>query len=282
MKILVIGGNGFIGRHVVQACFAAKHRVVKVVRHPREGEMGCDLSQLSDLAAWSERLDGIDAVINCAGVLAGGYAELRAVHCDSPAVVAAGCKRKGIPFVHVSVLGLADAPGTPYFRSKREGEVAVRAANPAAVIVRPSMVYGADSPATKLMLLQSRLPLFVLPARTQPVAPVHVDDLAQLCVQLASTVRAHGCSVDCVGPAEMSIAGFLQALRAGRHAGRAHVVHVPNGLMRAALRMMAFLGARMATPQVLDLMEHPHTGSRESFLKWMHRAPRGVETFHTA
>jgi hypothetical protein len=111
---------------------------------------------------------------------------------------------------------------------------------------------------------------------------VHVDDLAQLCVQLAGTVRAHGCAVDCVGPAEMSLAGFLQALRSARHATRARVLHIPNGLMRLALRCLAFLGARTATPEVLDLMEHQHTGSRDAFLRWMHRQPRGVETFQMA
>ncbi len=282
MRILIIGGRGFIGRHIAAACEREGHQALIAARRAAGGNVACDLDRDKDCGSWSARLDGIDAVINCAGLLHGTPAQLQAVHCDAPAAIAMACANAKIPFLHISVLGLDRAPDTAYFRSKRNGESAIRSANSAAIIVRPSLVFGKDSPATQLMLLQSRLPVFVLPVETQPIAPIHVDDLAHLCLCLVGTMRAYGCDVDCVGSDEMSIADYMQALRGARRSRRAHILAVPNRWMRLALSAAAYCGAKMLRPEALDLMEHAHTGNRRTFARWMHRMPRPVGVFEVA
>lgn len=282
MRILIVGGRGFIGRHLRKASVAEGHEVILGVRGASAGEIDCDLVRDIEASSWAPRLCNIDGVINCVGLLHAPAAIMQAVHCEAPAAVASACAKLRIPFVHISVLGLDHSADTPYFQSKRRGESAVRAANSAAIIVRPSVVFGTDSPATRLMLLQSRLPIFFLPAETQPVAPIHVDDLAQLCVCLIGTLRAFGCDVDCVGDTEVSIAEYMQRLRARNHHSTAHVIPIPNNWMRAALTASARCGARTMTPEVLDLMEHAHTGNSHTFARWMRRAPRPIEDFLAA
>lgn len=282
MRILIVGGNGFIGRHLNKACVAEGHEVLLAVRDAGANEIDCDLVHDIDTSQWAPRLRNIDGVINCVGLLHAPAVVMQAVHCNAPAAIASACAKAHIPFVHISVLGLDHSADTPYFQSKRQGEWAIRAANSAAIIVRPSVVFGTDSPATRLMLLQSRLPIFFLPAETQPVAPIHVDDLAQLCVCLIGTLRAFGCDVDCVGDTEVSIAEYMQRLRARDHHSAAHVIPIPNKWMRAALAASARCGARTMTPEVLDLMEHAHIGNPHTFARWMRRAPRPIEAFLAA
>lgn len=284
MNILIIGGNGFIGRHIAAKCVADGHRAILGVRHADQPSQNvdyveCDMKADTDAATWFSRLNNIDCVINTVGLLHAGAAELQAVHVDAPAALAAACSALKKPFLHVSLLGLRHAADTDYFQSKRRGEDAVRAAHSGAIIVRPSLVFGRDSPATQWLLLQSYLPVLCLPRETKNIAPIHVDDLAALCLSLVSTVRALGCDVDCVGAEECTIVSYVQALRQARGRTRARVIHIPNRWMRVGMECAAFCGARTMTPEALDLMEHAHTGDKRAFTRWMRRQPATIAEF---
>ena len=230
-------------------------------------------------AAWQPLLENVQAVINAAGILRGSAQQHQHIHCDVPAALAAACEAAKKPFLHISALGLDNAKATPYFSSKRDGEVAIRMANSAAIIVRPSLVFGAESAATKLMLLQARLPFLVQPASSKPVAPIHVDDLAKLCITLINTMRALGCDVDAVGQKNLSIGDYINALRQAMHCKPRPIGHLPNGLMRAALQLSACLGAKTLVPEALDLMEHAHVGDAHHYVRWMHHQPRPISAF---
>jgi uncharacterized protein YbjT (DUF2867 family) len=288
MNILVVGGAGFLGRHVAHACRLNGHQVVNAVRKSSgnggsEDQVLCDLRTDTGVDLWRDRVQRADGVINCAGLLHGTPDALHAVHCLAPAAMAAACARENKPFLHISILGLEQARDTPYFASRRHGDAQIREANPAAIIVRPSVVFGADSPASRVMLLQARLPAITLPRDTQPVMPVHVDDLAELCATLIATLRALGADVDCVGSEKLSIAQYIRTLRESfatrAQADAQRVIHLPNALMRLGLDMSGALGAAMLRSEILDLMEHPHIGRPQDFVRWMHRQPRPVSAF---
>lgn len=284
MKILIVGGNGFIGRHIARAAIEQGHQVVRGVRREKmepTNTIACDMQRDVMVKPWLPRLTNIDAVINCVGVLRATKQVMQAAHCDAPAALASACAESKKPFLHVSALGLNHAADTPYFTTKRDGEDAVRAAHSGAIIVRPSLVFGHDSPATQLLLMQSHLPVLCLPTDTKAIAPIHVDDLAALCLSLISTVRALGCDVDAVGATECTIADYVQTLRIARGNPRAALVRVPNRWMRMGLKCAAFCGARTITPEALDLMEHDHTGDARSFTRWMRRAPAAMTAFQS-
>ncbi len=281
MNILIVGGNGFIGRHIAATCTAAGHKAILGVRNAPDpdGTIECNMLTDTNIATWLPRLANIDAVINSVGLLHANSAEFQAVHVHAPAALAAACAELKKPFLHVSMLGLEKAANTDYFQSKRRGEDAVRSAHSGAIIVRPSLVFGVDSPSTQLLLMQSHLPLLCLPANTKAIAPIHVDDLAALCLSLIGTIRALGCDVDAVGAEECSIASYVQALRVARGRPRATMVKVPNSWMRFGMHCAAFFGARTITPEALDLMEHAHTGDARVFTRWMRRAPTPIASF---
>lgn len=279
MHILIIGSNGFIARHLRSALTAEGHRVTGAARHPAQGDIVCDLRHEITPDVWRRRLHAFDAVINCAGLLAGSPAAMRAVHASAPAAIAAVCAESRKPFLHISVLNLSGAQSTPYFVTKRAGEEAIRHAYPGAILVRPSVVFGVDSAATRMALAQARLPVMALPKDTGLIVPIHVEDVAALCATLISTVRAQGVDVDAVGTAAMTMEEYLQALRAGRGRAPSGVLRLPNTVYRALLTLTGILHIPNLNPALLDLMGHRHTGHPQHFLRWMRRDPLPVSAF---
>ncbi len=285
MNIAIIGGNGFIGRHIACAVEQNADSPVVFARQAR-GTQHIDLAQTESAQKWKVRLQdaNIGAVINCVGVLQGTPVEMDAIHHRSPAAIAAACRALRIPFLHIGVAGFYDSPKTPYFQSKRRGEEAIRIANPGAIIVRPSVVFGLDSPATQILLRQAASPVFVLPVRTKPIAPIHIDDLATLCAYLVGTIRAQGRDIDVVGDTEMTIADYLGKLRAARNQSGATsrpatLLALPNALFRFFARIAAALGSKTFCPEVTDLMEHAHIGQPGAISHWLHRPGQSVAQF---
>jgi uncharacterized protein YbjT (DUF2867 family) len=282
MNILILGGKGFLGRHIAEACRAYGYTTLLGVHQPDTRHRHCDFADAASgtVEFWRTRLGKVDAVINCVGVLHAPVSEMGRVHRDAPAALAAACAELKKSLLHISVLGLDQVErDTPYFRSKREGEAAIRRVNPAAIIVRPSLVYGPDSPVGRMLLQQSKLPLLCTLAEGKALAPIHVEDLASLCAVLVGTLRALGCDVDAVGPEEMMLEDMLQALRAARAEAPAKVLHIPNRWARMGMNIASRCGARMMVPEALDLLEHRHTGDAHAYVRWMRRSPRPVARF---
>ncbi len=279
MRILLIGSNGFIARHVRSALRAEGHQVVGAARRPAPGDIPCDLRRDVTPDGANRFVEPFDAVIYGAGLLAGSASSLHAVHVAAPSAIAWACALSRKPLLHISILNLEHAPSGRYFETKRAGEAAIRQAYPGAIIVRPSVVFGQDSPATRMALMQARLPVMAIPRNTGLIVPIHVDDLADLCATLIGTVRAQGVDVDAVGAAGMTMAEYLQALRAALGYEPARVIHVPNALIRAALTAAGSLRVPTLSPALLDLTEHWHTGHPQHFLRWMRRDPRPVSEF---
>ncbi|WP_233233614.1 complex I NDUFA9 subunit family protein [Bordetella sp. LUAb4] len=139
MRILILGGTGFVGRHLAAALSKAGH----ALRVPTRGyARGRDLlvlptvtlfqADIHDDASLDRLVQGCDAVVNLIGILHGdrgkpyGAAFARA-HVTLPQRVAASCRRHGVRrFVHMSALGADSAGPSMYLRSKGDGEAAVR------------------------------------------------------------------------------------------------------------------------------------------------------------
>jgi NADH dehydrogenase len=147
----VFGGNGFIGRQVVQR-LAREDWVVRVAaRHPpgeahlasmgRPGQFAPIATDLTDEAGVARAIQGAQVVVNTVGILHGNF---EAVQAEGPARIgrlaaAAGVQR----LVHISAIGADAASESRYASSKARGEAALLAAFPRATILRPSIVFGA-------------------------------------------------------------------------------------------------------------------------------------------
>lgn len=154
--VTLFGGSGFVGRAVTRAVARRGWRVRVASRRPGAayrlrmlGDVGqiepmrADIKDADSVAA---ALDGAQAVINLVGVLyeAGGQS-FTAVQAKAPGAIArAAAERGATRTVQMSALGADPKSASAYARSKAEGEAAVRAAFPEAVVLRPSIVFGPE------------------------------------------------------------------------------------------------------------------------------------------
>lgn len=191
--ITIIGGTGFLGRYVVRRLAKAGYRLRIISRNPdaalhlkTAGDVGQVALIPGSLALPESILPALDqcyAVINLAGILAeSGAQKFLAVHARGPERLAQMAKSAGVErFVHVSALGVDKATGSYYARSKVLGEKAVLAAFPDAVVLRPSVIFGAEdnfiNQFARMAALAPALPL--IGGGATQFQPVYVDDVAK-------------------------------------------------------------------------------------------------------
>jgi len=207
--ITVIGGGGFIGRHLAQELLARGARLRVACRHPERafavkplGNLGtvqfvpCDLAKPATIAP---ALAGAELVVNLAGSFAG---PLDAMQGRGLAALGKSASEAGVKaLVHLSAIGAdADSP-VAYARTKAEGEAALRATFPASTVLRPSVLFGPDDNFLNMFGALMAMPVLPVFAPTARFQPVFVDDVVlAICAALEQPARAAGQTFDLAGP----------------------------------------------------------------------------------
>jgi uncharacterized protein YbjT (DUF2867 family) len=265
--ILVTGGTGFVGGHVVHALRAAEQEVRALVRDRRKGARleawGASLVEgdMTDPATIEATVAGCDTVVHLVAVRQGREERFQRVMVDGTrdllaAANAAGARR----LVHMSALGTSEQTKdlVPYYRAKWETEQLVTASGIPSVIFRPSFIFGADG---------GILPTFVKLARLAPVTPIigsgrqriqpiWVDDVAAYFARAVDLDGATGRTFELGGPDLVSWNEFWERLKRARRSRRPSV-HVPVRLMRLnALITERLPGDIPLTNDLLTMLEH--------------------------
>lgn len=275
MRVLVLGGAGFIGRHAVAALLERNHKVVIGSRHPERAARrlpvqahACErrtvrFERLLTADAWQPLLVGIDVVVNCVGILRQRGAETyEKVHHLAPAALADACSAAGVRrLIHVSALGLDQRVSSGFLRSKLNGERALFDRELDLVIVRPSLLDGADGYGARWLRRIARWPVHMLPASAKGrIAPLGVDDLgAALAVLCEQPSRTAPREVDLGGAKSMTMREYLSTLRAdqlGVNAPRAIYAPVPHWVARLGSRVCDLLHVTPFSFGHLELMRH--------------------------
>ncbi len=221
--VVLVGGSGFVGKHLAQALLERGARLRVASRFPEHslalkplGNLGqvqlarCDVTRPDSLA---RVLAGADAVVNLVGVFGG---DLDAVMGQGAGAVAAVAQAAGAKaFVQVSAIG-ADAEGsTGYARAKAAGETAVLAAFPNATIVRPSALFGQDDNFLNMLAGFTALPVLPVFAPAAKLAPLFVDDCAMAIVNALADPAAHGGKTyEIAGPEAVTMAELQRRVAA--------------------------------------------------------------------
>ena len=186
MKVLVVGASGLIGSAIAARLASEGHEIVAVARHPPQNSfpsaawVALDLARATDPNDWTAVLAGIEAVVNCAGVLQDGPGDSTAgVHTSGPAALFRACQRQGIRrVIHLSAVGVDREAPTQFSRSKIAGDQTLMALDLDWVILRPSVVIGrAAYGGSALLRGLASLPVMPLMPETAPLQIVHLDDL---------------------------------------------------------------------------------------------------------
>lgn len=225
--VAVLGGGGFIGHHVCQTLLARGARLRVVSRYPERahdiralGNLGqvqlvrCDVT---DGELLGKVLVGAEAVVNLVGIFAGDLdgVQGRGAGRIAALAAAAGASR----FVHVSSSAANTESDVAFARTKAEGEAAVLAAFPSAVILRPALVVGeGDDFIAKLAGLIAMAPVVPVIGGEAKLQPVLVGDVAEAAANALVDADASGKTFALGGPETMAMAELMR--RIARAQGR--------------------------------------------------------------
>ncbi|HPE26564.1 complex I NDUFA9 subunit family protein [Albidovulum sp.] len=203
--VTIYGGSGFVGRQVARRMAKLGWRVRVAVRRPNEalfvkpygavGQVEPVLCNIRDDASVRAAMAGADAVVNCVGILnRSGRNTFDAVQAEGAGRIARIAAEQGVAnLVHLSAIGADAGSDSDYQRSKAEGEAAVTAAFPGAVILRPSIVFGAGDGFFNRFASMSRFgPILAVVGAETRFQPVHVDDVAEAAVRGATGQASAG------------------------------------------------------------------------------------------
>ena len=232
--VTVFGGSGFIGAQVVRALAKRGLRVRIAVRRPGVayrvrtlgdvGQIEVVQANLRNPASIGRALDGAEACINLVGILyEAGRQRFQTLHAKGAEEVAAAARERGITrFVQMSALGADPESSARYARTKGLGERAVRALIPSAVIIRPSVVFGADdSLFNRFAGLASIMPVIPLPGGgTTRFQPVFVGDLAAAIANAVTDRAAAGKTFEIGGPKVYTYRELMELTLAEIHKSR--------------------------------------------------------------
>jgi NADH dehydrogenase len=233
-RICVLGGSGFIGRHIVEKLVERGDFVIVPSRRRERAKHLITLptvqvvqADVHDPATLRRLFAGCDAAINLVGVLQGRRGDpygpdfVRA-HVELPRKAIAACRDARVPrLLHMSALKAAPDGPSQYLRSKADGEAAIIAARNdlAATVFRPSVVFGPEDRFLNLFAKLARwLPVIFLGSPDAKFQPVHVADVALAFVASLDDDDAVDRAYDLVGPQVYTLRELVEL--AGRLSGR--------------------------------------------------------------
>ena len=259
--ILVIGGSGFVGGHLVAALAQDGRQVTLPTRRREVGKRlillpTVDVVQadVTDDATLARLVAGKDAVINLVGILHGDARAFEAAHVELPRRIVAACRQAGVPrLLHMSALGASAQGPSLYLRSKAAGEALIEQAGtdadsahpPMAVtIFRPSVVFGRDDRFLNLFATMQRwLPVIPLAKADAQFQPVSVNDVAEAFTATLDDPESFSRTYELTGPRIYSLADLVRiagSYRKGSNGRPRPIVPLPGGLGRLQAAFLEF------------------------------------------
>jgi NADH dehydrogenase len=279
---LVTGAFSYTGSHIA-ARLLQEGRSVKTLTfhpdrvHPLHASVEACRYRFDDPAALTRSLEGVSTLYNTFWVRFDHGSTSFANAIESSRMLFHAARNAGVQrIVHVSIANPSIDSPLPYFRGKALVEYALAETGVPYSIVRPTWVFGGerDVLANNIAWILRRMPLFALPGSGEyPVQPVHVEDLARICVEAAHFTE--DTVIDAAGPERMAFSELVACVRSALEA-RSPIVHVPPPLMALAARALGlFVRDVVLTPEEIKglmaglLVSHDPPRGQIAFSSWL-------------
>lgn len=270
MRVLVTGANGFIGSHVVAGLRAAGHDVVPAVRRAAADEnrvVTGDFSRDIDPEVWRPRLVGIDAVVNCAGILRETHDDtFQRVHVDGPLAMFRACATSGVRRV-IQLSALGEAEDGEFIASKHRCDRSLAQLDLDWLVLRPGLVYSAHGAygGTTLLRALAALPgVLVLPYDgNQRLRPLALEDLVDAIVAALAQPPRNGI-IELVGPEVLTMRDYLSAWRRWFGLNARRTVATPHWLANATIGIGEWYGRGPLCRVIANLLERTRIGDADA------------------
>ena len=269
MNILLTGASGFLGRNIAARLRADGHQVLPVCR-----SQGVDFAHMLEPADWLPLLAGVDAVINCVGIIGETTTQrFQALHTTAPQALFRACASAGVRrVVQVSALGADAQAFSAYHRSKLAADDCLRSLALDWFVLRPALIYGHGGTSAQLFMALARLPLLpVIGSGEQAVQPVHIRDVVDGVLACLVTTQTRQ-TLDIVGAETLTFKQWLHSLRAAQDLTPCPTLRIPLRLALAA----AWLGhhfSPLLQPDNLRMLQAGYQGDGQAFSALLGRRP---------
>jgi len=276
--VTVFGGSGFLGRHLVQALAGRQFRIRVAVRRPdlaghlqplgHVGQIHAVQANVRFPASVAAAVHDAAIVINLTGILyERGQQRFEAIQARGAGTVAAAAAHVGARMLHVSALGADAQSPSRYARSKAQGEAAVRAACPEAMIFRPSILFGPEDDFFNRFASMARISP-VLPliggGRTR-FQPVFVGDVASALAQAADGAGTPATTYEFGGPDVKTFKEIMEFILATIMRRRL-LVPIPFTLAEWQALVLQFWPRPLLTPDQVTLLRRDNVVSSDAVL----------------
>jgi uncharacterized protein YbjT (DUF2867 family) len=269
-KILVLGGTGFVGRHLCKELVRLQSRVTVPTRNVSKAQAVESLPLLElvqadvhDQATLARLVPGHDAVVNLVAILHGNSFEFERTHVELVKKIARACEASGVPrLVHVSALGAAKDGPSMYQRSKAAGEAVLQASQLDWTVLRPSVIFGEGDQFLNLFArLQKIFPVMPLAGADALFQPVWVGDVVAAIVQCLEREDTGKGIYEVCGPDRFTLRELVKM--AGRLSGHARpVIGLPPAVARLQATLMELApGPTLMSRDNLDSMKVSNVAS---------------------
>lgn len=271
--VLLTGATGFIGSSLDSRLRQAGYSVVPAAR-----SLGLDFNRMRSPDDWMPHLRGVDAVVNAVGIIAQTQRQrFEVLHRQAPMALFSACAATGVRrVVQISALGADEHAFTPYQLSKRAADDHLRSLSLGWFVLRPSLVFGEGSRSLRFFRALARMPLLLLPdGGTQPVQPVHIDDLSECVLHCLRSERTN-LTLDLVGPRPFRFVDWLALLRRqqGRQ-GDLRVCDIPPSLFMTAAHLVRH-ALPLAHPDNLRMLQQGNMADARPLAQFLGRPLRDM------
>ena len=263
--ILVTGGTGFVGSHIVHA-LRARERPVRVLarrpeKHPQAANWGCELvaGDMTDADSLRRAVEGCETVVHVVGLppFASPKAIERVMTQGTQDLVAAA-KEAGVSrFVLMSALGASEetVDVAPYYAAKVAMEKTVQASGLGHTIFRPSFIFGRDGGMLAQQIRIVRLSPVTPVLSRHRMQPIWVEDVAAFFARAVGSPEPANRTFDLAGPDRVTWAELHERIR--RILGKRRLtMAMPAGLLRAGAAVGRVLPPFRGAPDAISMLDH--------------------------
>jgi NADH dehydrogenase len=287
--ITVYGGSGFLGRHVVRALARRDYRIRVAVRRPELAGHLQPLGRVGQIAAVQANIRNADSVaaaardahvlVNLVGILfERGRQRFDAVHTTGGEQVARAATARAARLVHVSALGADENARAHYARSKAAAERLVLSAQPGAVIMRPSILFGPEDDFfnrfAALARMSPALPL--IGGGKTLFQPVFAGDAAEAIAQAVDGNARAGATYELGGAATYSFKQLMRYVLATIERKRL-LIPIPFFAAKLQASILQFAPTPLLTPDQVELLRADNIVSQQAIAEGRTLQGLGIE-----
>lgn len=295
--VTVIGGSGFVGRHLVQALAKRGYRIRPAMRRPDLaghlqplGSVGQIMPVQANVRYPDSVLaacQGADIVINLTGILSNaGSQTFDAIHVFGADAAAKAAKQADAEtFIQMSAIGADAGSNSDYARTKAEGEARARASFPGAIIVRSSVIFGQEDDLFNRFASMARIApaLPLIGGGGTLFQPVFAGDVAEGICELAAHHDGHAGNIfEFGGPENMSLKQIME-FTLETTARKRFLAPVPFGIAKMMASVLGLLPKPLLTMDQVELLKSDNVvceaaKAESRTLEGLGISPQGIES----